>query len=169
MSDDLPPFPAAILEVLKREPGREFSRNDLAILLAPRFGRIVADRKVGPTALSLTIGLLRMRGYPIPKGRYVLLDANGTEETEDGARQHSIRRIPQSKLQPLADAILEVLKAHRGERLFARELVALLPDEAGSLLGQGASRLPRLSNAVSLLRKQGHPIPKGRYILPARS
>lgn len=168
MNDDLPPLPRAVLKLLQAHPGREFSRREVGRRLPPRLRHLVTDAESGLITLSLTLGVLRMQGYPIPEGRCMLTGPEDTGDAEDRPAQRGVRGIPEHKLQPVADAILEILDARRGERIFAKDVIELLPAEMLPILGHGAARLPRISNAVSLLRRQGHPIPKGRYVLPGR-
>jgi len=69
----------------------------------------------------------------------------------------------------LASAILEVLRGTPGKKFSAKELLTRIPKEIAEPLrrlreeGNDAGLRAAIAKSMAMLRRDGHPIPKGRY------
>ena len=83
-----------------------------------------------------------------------------TEKREEQGRRET------AALRPLADAILAILQKHRGQPFTYDELMSQVPQGSLALSRGESARRGAVSRAVRLLRREGHPIPPYRYVLP---
>ena len=147
-----------------------------ALELCMDFGR----KRTPPPGPANVVGPVEPSKLPLPRGRPtrpedIILRRPKKRVTKKVAnvpppkrRRRSERDTPtvEDKLEPLADAILEILQANRGKCLTCGELFQFLPTSAADVVRDPKIRQAYVSVAVSILRERGHPIPKGRYVLP---